>query len=233
EQMVVAGELAAGLAHEIKNPLAGIKVAMDVLSREEALSKEDRDVMAKVTDEIKRLEVLMKNFLNFAKPPKPRFAKVNVNDILRATMDFYFLGGASLPGKPEGIEISKDLDARIPERVADPLQLQQVFLNLFLNAVEAMPGGGVLAVRTEYDAFSDCVRIEISDSGKGIDEGIMGNIFQPFFTTKPKGTGLGLAICRQLIEQQGGSIKAENNPSGGTVFRIDLPAKRVPGAEQA
>jgi signal transduction histidine kinase len=148
-------------------------------------------------------------------------------------MDFYFLGGASLPGKPEGIEISKDLDARIPERVADPLQLQQVFLNLFLNAVEAMPGGGVLAVRTEYDAFSDCVRIDISDSGKGIDEGIMGNIFQPFFTTKPKGTGLGLAICRQLIEQQDGSIKAENNPSGGTVFRIDLPAIRVPGTEEA
>jgi signal transduction histidine kinase len=233
EQMVVAGELAAGLAHEIKNPLAGIKVAMDVLSREDALSKEDRDVMAKVIDEIKRLEVLMKNFLNFAKPPKPRFAKVNVNDILRGTMDFYFLGGASLPGKPEGIDISKDLDARIPERVADPLQLQQVLLNLFLNAVEAMPGGGVLAVRTEYDAFSDCVRIEISDSGKGIDEGIMENIFQPFFTTKPKGTGLGLAICRQLIEQQGGSIKAENNPAGGAVFRIDLPAKRVPGAEEA
>src|SRR4030065_711594 len=161
EQMVVAGELAAGLAHEIKNPLAGIKVAMDVLSREEALSKEDRDVMAKVTDEIKRLEVLMKNFLNFAKPPKPRFAKVNVNDILRATLDFYFLRGAPLSGKPEGIDISEDLDPRIPEREADALQLQQVFLNLLLNAVEAMPGGGMLAVRTEYEALSDCVRIDL------------------------------------------------------------------------
>ncbi len=206
---------------------------MDVLSREEALNKEDRDVMAKVTDEIKRLEGMMKNFLNFAKPPKPRFEKVNVNEIIRATLDFYFLGGASPSGKPEGIEISEELDPRVPEREADPLQLQQVFLNLFLNAVEAMPAGGVLAVKTKYDARADCVRIGISDSGKGIDEGIMENIFQPFFTTKPKGTGLGLAICRQLIEQQGGTIKAENNPSGGTVFRIDIPAIRVSGAEEA
>ena len=233
EQMVVAGELAAGLAHEIKNPLAGIKVAMDVLSREDALSREDREVMAKVTDEIKRLEVMMKNFLNFAKPPKPRFEMVNVNDIIRATLDFYFLGGASPSGKPEGVDILEDLDPRVPERAADPLQLQQVFLNLFLNAVEAMPAGGMLAVKTGYDALSECVQIEISDSGQGIGEGIMGNIFQPFFTTKPKGTGLGLSICRQLIEQQGGTIKAENNPSDGTVFRIDLPAKRLPGAEGA
>jgi signal transduction histidine kinase len=104
--------------------------------------------------------------------------------------------------------------------------LQQVFLNLFLNAVDAMPNGGTLTVRTLYDAPADAIRIEIKDTGTGIDPEILGRIFRPFLTTKSKGTGLGLAICKQMIEQHGGSIGAENDPAGGALFRIGLPVKR-------
>jgi len=110
--------------------------------------------------------------------------------------------------------------------MADPVQLQQVFLNLFLNASDAMPNGGTLAVRTLYDAPADSIRIDIKDTGTGIDPEILGRMFSPFLTTKSKGTGLGLAICKQMIEQHGGSIGAENHPAGGALFRIVLPVKR-------
>jgi signal transduction histidine kinase len=104
--------------------------------------------------------------------------------------------------------------------------LQQVFLNLFLNAGDAMPNGGTLAVRTLYDAAADSIRIDIKDTGAGIDPEILGRIFSPFLTTKSKGTGLGLAICKQMVEQHGGSIGAENGPAGGALFRIVLPIMR-------
>ncbi len=231
EQMVVLAEIAAGLAHEIKNPLAGIKVAMNVLAREAGLSAEDRDVMGKVTEEVARLETLMRSFLNFAKPSKPRFAAVNINNLLNTTLTFYLkhrsLGGA---GK-DGIRIEKDFPP-LPPTSADPMQLQQVFLNLFLNAIDAMPEGGVLGIRTAHDRNPDEIRIEISDTGRGIDPENAGRIFQPFFTTKAKGTGLGLPISKLLIEQQGGAIGVAGNPGGGTVFTLRLPV-RPPGEEAA
>jgi signal transduction histidine kinase len=114
----------------------------------------------------------------------------------------------------------------LPRTMADPVQLQQVFLNLFLNAGDAMPNGGTLAVRTLYDAPADSIRIDIKDTGTGIDPEILGRIFSPFLTTKPKGTGLGLAICKQMIEQNGGSIGGENDPAGGALFRIALPVRK-------
>ena len=110
--------------------------------------------------------------------------------------------------------------------MADPMQLQQVFLNLLLNAIDTMQDGGTLFVKTSYDAGENAVQIEISDTGKGIDEKVIAKIFQPFFTTKPKGTGLGLAITKRLIEQHGGDISAENNPGGGATFKIRLPVKK-------
>ncbi|OGP33142.1 MAG: hypothetical protein A2X88_06115 [Deltaproteobacteria bacterium GWC2_65_14] len=225
EQMVVVGELAAGLAHEIKNPLAGIKVAMEVLSDDPDMSEENRTVAAKVTDEVRRLEVLMKSFLNFAKPPRPQFDNVDVNRIVEATVGFYLQHHPSPAASGTGIRIVKELDGRVPPIPADLMQIQQTLLNILLNAVDAMPGGGALAIRTFFDPSSDAVEISISDTGKGIEAGMEEKIFQPFFTTKRKGTGLGLSICRQLVEQHGGTISAGGNPGGGTVFRIVLPRR--------
>jgi signal transduction histidine kinase len=221
EQMAVVGQLAAGLAHEVKNPMAGIKVAMNVLAEEKYIQPEDRTVLQKVVGEITRLEGLMKDFLNFAKPQKPRFESVNINQVLNTTLTFY-LKAHSIGGKNERIRIEKDF-REVPAALADTSQLQQVFLNLFLNAIEAMPEGGTLGVRTCPEEENRSIRIEVSDTGKGIREDLLDRVFQPFFTTKPKGTGLGLAISRQLIEQHEGTIEVSANPGGGTRFTIRIP----------
>jgi signal transduction histidine kinase len=231
EQMVVVGELAAGLAHEIKNPLAGIKVAMQVLSEEAGLSEEDRGVVKKVAQEVVRLESLMKNFLNFARPAKPQMTALNVNSLINTILTFYVKSRSVSPDRPNGIRIEKELQP-LPDTMADPMQLQQIFLNLILNAVDAMPGGGTLGVRTFLESGPNLIHVEISDTGKGINAEHADKIFQPFFTTKPKGTGLGLAISKQLIEQHEGSVTVAANPSGGAVFRIRLPLKDV-GEEPA
>jgi signal transduction histidine kinase len=226
EQMVVVGELAAGLGHEVKNPLAGIKAAVNLLSEELTLNREDRDLFSRIVEQVGRLEALMKGFLNFAKPPKPQWERVDINGVLEKTIDFY-LGSHRAPSQASGpIDIRKSLGDGLPRTMADPVQLQQVFLNLFLNAADAMPDGGTLEVRTLYDAPADSIRIDIRDTGTGIDPEILGRIFRPFLTTKSKGTGLGLAICKQMIEQHGGSIGAENDPAGGALFRIVLPVRR-------
>jgi len=224
EQMVVVGELAAGLAHEIKNPMAGIKVAMSVLSEEAYISPEDKSVLQKVVAEITQLDGLMKSFLNFAKPQKPRLEPVNVNQMLNTTLTFHLKHQAVGAGGSGKIEIVKEFGELAPT-LADPTQLQQVFLNLFLNALHAMPRGGELGVRTWLEEDGKKIRIEVSDTGSGIREDLITKVFQPFFTTKPKGTGLGLAISRQMIEQHDGTIAVANRPGGGVLFTILLPVK--------
>jgi len=224
EQMVVVGELAAGLAHEIKNPMAGIKVAMSVLSEESYISPEDKSVLQKVVAEITQLEGLMRNFLNFAKPQKPRLEPVNMNQLLNTTLTFHLKHQAVGSGESGKIRITKEF-GELSQTLADPTQLQQIFLNLFLNALHAMPRGGELGVRTCMEENGKTIRIEISDTGSGIREDLINKVFQPFFTTKPKGTGLGLAISRQLIEQHEGTIAVANRPGGGVLFTILLPVK--------
>ena len=226
EQMVIVGELAAGLGHEVKNPLAGIKAAVSLLSEELTLNREDRDLFSRIVEQVGRLEALMKGFLNFAKPPRPQWERVSVNEVLDTTIDFYLVSHRPSSRDSGGIDIRKSMEEGLPRTMADPMQLQQVFLNLFLNAGDAMPNGGTLSVKTLYDASADSIRIDIMDTGPGIDPQILEKIFRPFLTTKSKGTGLGLAICKQMIEQHGGSIGVENDPAGGALFRIVLPVRR-------
>jgi two-component system sensor histidine kinase AtoS len=222
EQMKVVGELAAGLAHEIKNPLAGMKVSIEVLLYELNLSDADREILTRVTDEILRIELLMKELLNFARPPRPQLDIVDINKVL----DKATILSEKNPSF-SSVKVVKEYDNRAPGTMADPMQLQQVFMNLLLNAAEAMPAGGMLTLKTLYEENSNSLQIMISDSGKGIDDKAMARIFQPFFTTKAKGTGLGLAITKRLIEQHDGSISVRNNPDGGATFRIVLPVKTV------
>ncbi|MFN7965070.1 MAG: ATP-binding protein [Acidobacteriota bacterium] len=224
EQLAVLGELAAGFAHEIKNPMAGIKVAMEVLSKEANLTGEDKLTIEKVVAEIAHLETLMKEFLNFAKPPRPQPAELDINASLDSTLAFYLRSslGRRDPGK--AIEIVKQFGA-LPHAVADPHQLEQVLLNLMINAVDAMPDGGTLTVRTGAASGGESIEIAIIDTGKGIDKHFAGKIFQPFFTTKRGGTGLGLAISRQLIEQNDGTLTVADNPTGGSIFTVRLPAR--------
>jgi signal transduction histidine kinase len=226
EQMTVVGEMATGLAHEIKNPLAGIKASMEVLSQEPTFTGEDKAVLLKVIEEVKRIESLMKSLLNFAKPPKSQFTPVDVNKILDAAIAFSLTHPSFSSDNSKAIHIKKDFDGQLPATMADPVQLEQVFLNLLLNAGDATPAGGRVMVRTSHDPLAKSIQIEISDTGTGIDEEMIDQIFRPFFTTKPKGTGLGLAISKQLIERHGGDIRVANNSGCGTAFRIVLPLKK-------
>jgi PAS domain S-box-containing protein len=227
EQLKMVGELAAGLAHEIKNPLAGIKGSIQVLVETASIAEEDRSLILKAIDEIKRIDILLKSLLNFAKPPKLHLMATDVNDLLDKAVALSLKHPSLSPGGSKTINVLKDFDPDLQEIIADPMQLQQVFLNLMFNAIEAMPTGGALAVKTFLDDSDNVVRIAVSDSGKGMDPQMLDQIFQPFFTTKRKGSGLGLSICQRLVDQHEGTISVESAPGKGTVFTILLPARKA------
>jgi two-component system sensor histidine kinase AtoS len=230
EQLVVVGEMAAGLAHEIKNPLAGIKLSIEILSGELNLAKDDAELFERIVAEINRIETLLRNLLSYAKPPVPQFAPIDVNRIIDAAVKVakysakgQTQGGRSTP--PKEIEFVKDLND-LPFIVADAAQLQQVILNLLINAVHAVHDRGTIRLSTSAK-MDDSIQIVVSDNGKGIIESGLEKIFLPFFTTKPKGTGLGLSICKRLIEQQNGTIDVARNPEGGLTFTIRLPIEQA------
>ena len=225
EQMKLIGEWAAGLAHEIKNPLAGIKVSVEVLLEDLNISADDKAIVLRAVGEIQRIEALLKSLLRFAKPPKLQLTVVDMNDLLDQTIDFS-LRHPLLSSDPSiELNVSKDLDKHTPVMPADPIQLQQVFLNLLFNAIEAMPDGGVLGIKSFYDQNANTITIEISDTGQGIDKDIIDDVFKPFFTTKSKGTGLGLAITRRIVEDHNGVISVTSDSGKGTVFKILLNIK--------
>ncbi|MGE5299515.1 MAG: PAS domain S-box protein [Acidobacteriota bacterium] len=218
EQLQVVGKLAAGLAHEIKNPLAGVKVSLDVMLEELPLSHDDRQVFLGAREELKMIELLIKSLLNFAKPPKPQFAAARVNNLLDTIMALSMKNPSF-----SSIQVKRNYEEDLPEIMADSMQLQQVFMNLLINAGESMAGGGTLTVKTSSDMSKGLIEVMISDTGSGIDDSALQKIFEPFFTTKPKGTGLGLAITKRLIEQHGGTICVSPNPDGGAAFIVTLP----------
>jgi two-component system sensor histidine kinase AtoS len=220
EHFRTTGELAAGLAHEIKNPLAGIKVTMETLANEPYLTQEDRGVLYKVIDEIERIDGLVKGLLNFARPPRPQFMATDVNAVLDAAAQMVLQNRPS--GDSRAIALEKDLAQDLPEINADPMQLRQVFMNLLMNAVDAMAAGGTIRLKTSFDEALCAVTVVITDTGKGMDAAVLDKIFQPFFTTKAGGTGLGLAISKRLIEEQGGRIAIESSKERGTAFSMVL-----------
>ncbi len=224
ECLAAVGELSAGLVHEIKNPLAGIKVAIEVLNDELDLEHEDKEIFSRVINEISRIESLLKNLLNYARPSKPQHISVNLHEILDGiikTSEFAIKNPKDPSRLSKDIHFTTDFDSDIKEIDADPAQLQQVLLNLVLNAADAIEKQGTVNIKTTKKSDKS-VEIEISDTGQGIDQEDINMLFNPFFTTKSKGTGLGLSICKRLIEQHNGTISAFNNPKGGAVFVITL-----------
>ena len=217
EQMKLCGEMAAGLAHEIKNPLAGIKASIQVLLDELNITEDDRLVLKTIIEEIHRIESLLNELLSFTRPIRPQMMSVNVNNIIESMLTVQ-----TSPNDRE-IKVIKNIDASLPDIAADPMQIKQALLNLYTNAVEAMPHGGTVSIRTSADEHKGMLLIEIADTGAGITEEMKEKIFQPFFSTKPKGTGLGLAITKQIIEQHGGTINVSSSKGRGTVFTISLP----------
>ncbi|MEJ2200998.1 MAG: ATP-binding protein, partial [Desulfuromonadaceae bacterium] len=219
-QMAGVGQMAVGLAHEIKNPLAGIKVSLEVLADELTLAPEDKELFARVINEINRMERLLRNMLNYARPPQPQFDLVDINQLLDYTLKNVELTTGRSASKT--IAFERGFSSALCQVEADSSQLQQVFLNIFLNAIEAISQEGTIRVTTAMEADKR-IRIDIADTGKGMTEATIEEIFNPFFTTRNKGTGLGLAISKRLIEQHEGTIDVTSQPDQGTTFSLRLP----------
>jgi signal transduction histidine kinase len=221
DRLASVGEMSAGIAHEIKNPLAAISGAITVLADDFAEDDPRREVVAKVLEQIARLDKAATDLLYFGKPGKPAFAWVDTNELLKQTLFFV----AQHP-EARNVHQVQELTRNLPPVWVDEKQLQQVFFNIIINAIQAMKAGGTLLIQTDLRQTHDeqVVSVLIGDSGPGIPANDLERVFQPFYTTKTQGTGLGLAICRQLMEQQGGTIRVVSKLGEGTRVTIELPA---------
>lgn len=226
-QLATVGQMAAGLAHEIKNPLAGIKVSMEVLVNELDIPVQDKEIFLRIIREIQRIETLLRNLLNYARPPRPAFSRVDLNSqiencIRNAEMILKSPEYAGENGKR--ITFLRNMADDLPVINADSAQLQQIFLNLFLNAIEAIPENGTITVSTK-PGQGNTVAVEVADTGRGMLPEACAEIFQPFYTTKPKGSGLGLAISKRLVELHQGDIEVSSAPGQGTTFLVTFPVE--------
>lgn len=219
EKLAELGRLTAGIAHEIKNPLAIIGYALELLCRDGELTPFQNEMAEKIETEIERLRSLTDGLLSFSSGREACRRLVALNDLLD---DVLRLTRFEL--QRQAVALATEF-ADLPLVSADPNQLKQVFINLIMNAAQAMAGRGTVTLRTVR--CDDMVELTVSDTGPGIPPEMLESIFGPFFTTKPEGegTGLGLYLCRTIIRKHGGEILAENLPEGGAVFRVRLPAQ--------
>jgi signal transduction histidine kinase len=215
ERLSAVGQLAASLAHEIRNPLASISGAAGILRRGAAPKEYQEDSLDIIQKESQRLNKLLTGFLNFAKPRSPRMQRTDPDAILISVASL-----ASHAAELSQISLVHTAIAQCPEIECDPEQLKQVLLNLVINAIEASPAGSQVRLHTLVE--DSRIFIEVEDKGSGVSEEITDRIFDPFFTTKPKGTGLGLAISSMIIAQHGGTLSFHSNVHDGTTFRIEL-----------
>ncbi len=231
ERLASIGELAASVAHEIKNPLAGISGAMQVLADDFPKGDPRRGITEQILHQCERMDKTIRDLLNYAQPLAGEPSPVDVNEILdRACF-------IALPNPARtNVRVLRDFAAGLPRTMADGKHLEQAFLNLILNATQAMPAGGDLALRTvlrdepEAEGGRRLIVATVADTGVGIPAAIREKIFSPFYTTRTQGTGLGLSITRKIIEQGGGTIAVESTPGAGTIFTIRIPVveTRVP-----
>jgi len=218
EKLAAMGTLAAGVAHEVNNPLAAISSLIQMMQAKQNLDEKTTDNLKIISTQIQRITQVTKDMMDFARVREAAKSSVDINKIIETALRL-----ASFDKSFQKLVIDKKFAADLPEINADGDQLQQVFLNLLLNARDAMPDGGKLSIKT-YQTRKE-IQIEIIDSGIGINETDAKKIFDPFFTTKPagKGTGLGLAVCYGIITAHGGKIEVGTNDSGGTTFSMFLP----------
>ena len=221
EKLSALGRMAAGIAHEINNPLAGILLYSSNLIKkiqEESAIKEGLDV---IINETIRCRVIIQDLLEFARDNEPQKISANLNDIIGKT-----LGIIKNELSLHHITLEKDLSSQLPDSDLDVNQMVQVFVNLLLNAVEAIQDKGVITIRSRWDQADQCAKVEISDTGCGIDSGNVNKIFEPFFSTKTKGTGLGLAVSYGIIQNHQGDIQVSSTPGKGTSFIIKIPLQQ-------
>jgi two-component system, NtrC family, sensor kinase len=220
EKLASLGKLAAGVAHEINNPLGGILIYSHLLLEDMNKSDVHYENLKKIVKETTRCKDIVKGLLDFARPKEPETTAVNVNDVAENALSI-----VESQALFQNINIQKEYMAAPPKITADASQLHQVFINIILNAAEAMQGSGTLTIRTFLDKEKKNIHIQFSDTGPGIDKEIKPRLFEPFFTTKEvgKGTGLGLAISYSLIRKHQGTIEVESQEGDGSTFTVRLP----------
>jgi signal transduction histidine kinase len=232
--MAAIGQLAAGMAHEIRNPLASLGGSIQLLKSELVLDDAQQRLMEIVLRESERLNALITDFLLFAQPPKTNKKEWRVGEVIEETIDLF----THSPEYHEGIRILRSHLRDTLAVMMDADQMKQVFWNLLMNAAQEMLQGGELRIHLEkkHDTLprtglpiwpprrmKEWVTVSISDSGRGISPHEKEKIFEPFYTTKDRGTGLGLSIVHKIIENHNGAIKVESEPGKGTTFTIFLP----------
>jgi signal transduction histidine kinase len=218
EHLATLGELCAGLAHEIKNPLAGIKGAIDVIRASMTGEDKHQEILGDVVHEVNRIDKIVRDLLNYAKPKPPSHSAINLPELVNRMVTI-----ARTTSKNSSLPIQICQLAPIPGFTGDETQLEQVLLNLLLNAQYAMPSGGHIEVVLDYDRDAAAVKMEVRDDGPGIPEHIRKKIFQPFFTTRPDGAGLGLATCLKNVQYHGGTIEVHSEVGRGTTVAVSIP----------
>jgi signal transduction histidine kinase len=220
DRFAAVGEIATGLAHEIKNPLAGLSGALELLAEDLARDPRQTEIVGEMRHQVSRLTHTMESLLSFARPARAKLRATDVNGSLEKVL---FLVNQQCRGG--NVTIHPHLGDGLPPVMADPFQLEQVFLNICLNAIQAMSGGGTLDITTR--AGDGNVVVEIEDNGPGIPPDLRAQVFKPFFTTKREGNGLGLAISARIVAEHGGHIGYRCPPTGGTIFTVTLQQARA------
>jgi signal transduction histidine kinase len=226
------GQLAAGLAHELRNPLTSMKILVQAAAeRGESATLGGRH-LAVLEEEITRMDRAIQTFLDYARPPKPEKQSLALVELVEQTVELLSQHAVQL-----GVQIDCEYSQQAARIIADPGQIRQVLLNLLLNAVDAGPDGGRVIVQTNLepsanadrrwadpDSAAPWITIAVADTGCGLPSEMADRIFEPFVSTKDGGTGLGLAICKRIVEDHGGQITAGDRAEGGAVFTVRLPA---------
>ena len=217
EQLAALGKLVAGVAHEIRNPLAGIRSTIQLWDRmpDTARTKESMEAVVQAVD---RLNHILSRLLYFARAGRAERQPVDVNQILVTTFTLL-----EAQAKDQSVILELDLPSALPAVFGSVEALREVFLNLATNGLQAMPEGGCLRCRSRYLPQDQMIEVRIADTGPGVSAEDQKHLFEPFFTTRPEGTGLGLALCREIIEQHDGRIDLVTEEGSGAIFRVVLP----------
>jgi len=227
EHLATMGELAAGVAHEIRNPLAGIAGAIEIITKDFPKDHPDREVMEDLRQEVRRIEKVLNDMLAYAKPKPPQFGRADLKDTFARTLHL-----ARQQTGSKHVEFSIQVPPDLPAFRMDSEQLHQVLLNLVLNGVQAIEREGKITIAAKFNApggpgQADLVEISVSDTGVGVPPESLERIFRPFYTTKRGGTGLGLSLCRRIIRQHGGTLSVESKLGKGSRFIIRLPLREA------
>jgi len=225
ENLASMGEMAAALAHEIKNDLAGISGAIQVIKNSMDEGDARRDVLAEILKQVKKLDSSVRDLLTLARPTAPQLEDANVCFILSEAVSIL----KSEPMMRE-VDIQRNFPPEICHVPLDTKQVSQVFMNIMLNAAQAMPRGGTMAI--EVSETDEDVVISFADTGTGMTRDVAESAFTPFFTTKPTGSGVGLSVSKRIIEAHGGAIEVETEAGEGSTFTIHMPKRRKPEAEK-